>query len=113
MKTWTSGGLAVSLAGHDKGTLYVVIEEMSESASASKEGKTPAASGEKDYLLLSDGRRRTLEHPKKKKVKHMQMITHLPQSLSCQMREITLDAHVRKILKEYKAYQRLHGNVRE
>ncbi len=87
MKVWTSGKLAVSKAGHDKGTLNVVLEE------------TP------EYVLLADGRRRTLEHPKKKNPKHVQLITHLPDELLLQMQEITLDAHVRRVLKQYRLMQ--------
>lgn len=45
---------ARSLAGHDKGRLYVVT------------------GAEEGYVLLSDGERRTLQKPKKKKVKHVQ-----------------------------------------
>ncbi|MCD7736894.1 MAG: KOW domain-containing RNA-binding protein [Lachnospiraceae bacterium] len=88
MKVWTSKMLAVSLAGHDKGSLYVVLEELP------------------GYFLLVDGRRRTLEHPKKKKAKHVQLITHLPDALLPRMEEIALDAHVRKILSRYKEYQK-------
>ncbi|MCD7841253.1 MAG: KOW domain-containing RNA-binding protein [Lachnospiraceae bacterium] len=87
MKVWTIDKLAVSKAGHDKGSLNVVLEE------------TP------EYVLLADGRLRTLEHPKKKNPKHVQMITHLPEELLPQMRGITLDAHVRKILKNYRMMQ--------
>lgn len=87
MKVWTSEKLAISKAGHDKGSLNVVLEE------------TP------EYLLLVDGRLRTLDHPKKKNPKHVQLITHLPEELIQPMREITLDAHVRKILKEYRLLQ--------
>lgn len=87
MNVWTSKMLAMSLAGHDKGKLYVVLEEK------------PGA----DSYLLSDGKHRTLSHPKRKNAKHVQLITHLPDSTLVRMQEITLDAHVRKILKEYSA----------
>lgn len=51
-----TGWLAYSLAGHDKGSLYVIVKE------------------EKDYLWLSDGNVRPLEKPKKKNKKHIQII---------------------------------------
>lgn len=83
MKIWKSEMLAVSRAGHDRDTLYLVLGE------------------EGDYLWLTDGRRRLLENPKKKKKIHVQIIKHLPEQLLAQMQEITLDAHVKKILKAY------------
>ena len=52
--------LAVSLCGHDRGKLYMVVKE------------------ERDCYYLADGVCRTLEHPKKKNRKHLQMIRHLP-----------------------------------
>ncbi|MCD8023693.1 MAG: KOW domain-containing RNA-binding protein [Lachnospiraceae bacterium] len=110
MKVWTSRMLAVSLAGHDKGNLFVILEEPS--ASMRGEGVPsgqPERSGlrqnDGDYYLLADGKSRTLEHPKRKKAKHVQEITHLPDEILAQMQEITLDAHVRSIVKEYQKYQ--------
>ncbi|MCD7834813.1 MAG: KOW domain-containing RNA-binding protein [Lachnospiraceae bacterium] len=106
MKTWTSGMLAVSLAGHDKGTLYVVLTQGSGDATGQKEGaSSPEERNASAYVLLADGKHRTLDHPKRKKAKHIQVITHLPEQIRSLMREITQDAHVRKILKEYRAYQ--------
>ena len=75
--------LAVSRAGHDKDALYVVLAQ------------------EGPYLWLADGKRRSLASPKKKKQMHVQLITHLPESLQEEMREIRLDAHLKKILKTY------------
>ncbi len=96
MKKWTSEMLAVSMAGHDRGELFVVLD------------KIPPKDGEDAvYYLLADGRRRTLEHPKKKKQKHLQLIRHLPGELLAQMQDIYLDAHVRKILKSYREMQNL------
>ncbi|MCD7954261.1 MAG: KOW domain-containing RNA-binding protein [Lachnospiraceae bacterium] len=90
MNVWTSKMLAMSLAGHDKGSLYVVLEEKSGTDGT-------------DSYLLSDGKHRTLSHPKRKNAKHVQLITHLPDTVLARMQEITLDAHVRKILKNYSA----------
>ena len=88
----TSGMLAISRAGHDKDTLYVVLTY------------------DDTYVWLADGRRRLLASPKKKKWKHVQVIRHLPEEILAQMSSIELDAHVRKILKNY---QSLCGNDRE
>lgn len=83
MKEYRSEMLAVSRAGHDKGTVYVVL------------------AADDTYFWLADGTRRLLEKPKKKKQMHVQVIRHLPAQLLEQMQSITLDAHVRKILKAY------------
>lgn len=50
------GFLAYSLAGHDKGELYLIIEER------------------KDSVYVVDGAVRTLDRPKKKNKKHIQII---------------------------------------
>ena len=50
------GLFARSIAGHDKGKLYIIIGE------------------DKDSLILSDGRLKTVEKPKKKNRKHIQII---------------------------------------
>ncbi len=51
-----TGMLAVSKAGHDKGKVYVIIEE------------------DDEYVYLADGKKRTVEGPKKKNKKHIQII---------------------------------------
>ena len=50
------GYLARSIAGHDKGTLYIIIEETDQ------------------YLFLANGKERTLEKPKRKNRKHVALI---------------------------------------
>ena len=50
------GYLARSTAGHDKGTLYIIIEETEQS------------------VLVADGRLKTIEKPKRKNKKHIQLI---------------------------------------
>lgn len=49
-----TGQLVTSKAGHDKGTLYVIVAQ------------------EDDFVYLCDGRLRTPENPKKKRNKHIQ-----------------------------------------
>ncbi len=92
MSIWSSEQLAVSKAGHDKGKTFLALP------------------GEGDFLLLCDGEARTLEKPKKKKEKHVQMIRHLPQELLEQMQKVGSDADVRRILKEYRKLQSEKGN---
>lgn len=50
------GRFAFSKAGHDKSQLYVIV----------------AAEG--DYVYLCDGNLKTLEKPKKKRTKHIQLV---------------------------------------
>lgn len=83
MKEYRAELLAKSLAGHDKDQIYVVIKE------------------EEEFFWLADGKRRLLESPKKKKQKHVQIIKHLPEDVKEQMNHMTLDAHVRNVIKQY------------
>lgn len=87
MKEWKSEMLAVSRAGHDRDALFVVIDS------------------DEDYFWLVDGKRRLLEKPKKKNRRHVQVIKHLPGEILNQMQCITMDAHVRRILKDYQNMQ--------
>lgn len=73
MKPVQEGMFARSLAGHDKGKLYVIVKV------------------EEPYVYLADGRIRPLERPKKKKLMHVQ-IDH-------QQTGITSDLEIRKALK--------------
>lgn len=50
------GMFAISRAGHDRDTVYIIVRE------------------EKEYVYVSDGRLKTLENPKKKNKKHIQII---------------------------------------
>ena len=75
--------LAFSLAGHDKGQLYLVLKT------------------EQQRLILCDGRLRTLANPKQKNRIHVQMVTHLPRQIREQMQHIRSDEDIRRILKEY------------
>lgn len=54
MEEWI-GSLIKSAAGHDKGKIFFIIEEMGE------------------YVYLVDGKYKTLECPKKKKKKHVEI----------------------------------------
>lgn len=50
------GWFASSKAGHDKDVIYIIVKE------------------EAEYVYLADGKIRTLEKPKKKNKKHIQII---------------------------------------
>lgn len=58
------GKLAQSKSGHDKGSYYVIIKE------------------EAADLYLADGRLKTVEKPKKKNKKHIQIIKKLPEEVT-------------------------------
>jgi ribosomal protein L14E/L6E/L27E len=63
MERFEVGMLAVSKAGHDKDILYVIIR------------------AEKEYVYLVDGIIRTLNKPKKKNIKHIQIVKHVDEDL--------------------------------
>ena len=56
MDRWEIGMLAKSLAGHDKDKVYVIVGL------------------DEQFTYLADGERKTLQSPKKKKKKHVQLI---------------------------------------
>ncbi|MCI9445944.1 MAG: hypothetical protein HFH36_00870 [Lachnospiraceae bacterium] len=56
--------LAVSRSGHDKDSVYVIIKE------------------EANLAYLTDGKAKPIEKPKKKNVKHMQIIKNLPKEIT-------------------------------
>lgn len=81
-----AGALARSKAGHDKDQVFLIIGENGE------------------YVSLVDGRARTLEKPKQKRKKHIQII-HDEEELQRreQIEEAGLtDEAVRKLLECYK-----------
>ncbi|MDO4553608.1 MAG: KOW domain-containing RNA-binding protein [Lachnospiraceae bacterium] len=61
MVEYKKGYFARSLAGHDKGNLYIIIEGTKET-------------GMDDTVYVCDGRCKTVDHLKKKKTKHIQVI---------------------------------------
>lgn len=79
------GCFAKSLAGHDKGTVYVIINTNAE------------------YVYLSDGRIKTTNKPKKKKIKHMQLINKKDSDIeSKQKKQINLtDDDIKRAIKLY------------
>ncbi|MCL1877669.1 MAG: KOW domain-containing RNA-binding protein [Defluviitaleaceae bacterium] len=80
----TRGTIVFSKAGRDKGMEMVVLE------------------AEGEFLLLADGRRRTLEKPKRKKVKHIQP-TNTQILMKPECGRALQDADIRKQLKVYMA----------
>ena len=84
------GELATSKAGHDKNRLYMTVGE------------------EGECVYLCDGRLRGVEHPKKKKKKHIQIIHSSAQDTLIQIIKHNLpgerdeiDRQIRKTLEDY------------
>ena len=84
------GELATSKAGHDKDRLYMIVGE------------------EGECVYLCDGRLRGVEHPKKKKKKHIQIIHSSSQDTLIQIIKQNLpgerdeiDRQIRKTLEDY------------
>lgn len=61
MVEYKKGYFARSIAGHDKGKLYIIIEGTEET-------------GHDTFVFLCDGDLKPVDYPKKKKVKHIQVI---------------------------------------
>ncbi len=83
-----TGCMAVSLAGHDKDKIYLIVGE------------------EKEYVYLADGRIRTCNNPKKKNRKHIQIIKKHgnPEVTEKLLRGENVDAGI--IIQEVKACQK-------
>ena len=84
------GEFATSKAGHDKDRLYLIVGE------------------EGEYVYLCDGRLRGVEHPKKKKKKHIQIIHSSAQDTLLQSikqylpgEETGIDRQIRETLEAY------------
>lgn len=83
MEQFEAGMLAKSLAGHDFGTLYVIIRV------------------EEEYVYLVDGRIRTMDKPKKKKKKHVQVIKEIQQTVveKLQNNQTIQNEEIKRIIK--------------
>ena len=79
-----TGMFATSKAGHDKGNVYFIIRE------------------DQEYVYLVDGKLRTLDKPKQKNKKHIQIIKdnrHL--TLSIEEKEQISNEAIKRAIKEY------------
>ncbi|MGN0161383.1 MAG: hypothetical protein ACI4AQ_08360 [Lachnospiraceae bacterium] len=80
------GTFAKSKAGHDCDQIYVIIN------------------CDNEYVYLVDGRLKPMEHPKKKRKKHIQGINYIDQEIikkiSCNLLK---NEDIKKAIKEYKA----------
>lgn len=78
------GTIVISKAGRDKNSHYIVIDQINE-----------------NYVLLADGRLKTVNKPKKKKLKHLvitnEVALNLKEALMSKNNEV--DIMIRKFLK--------------
>ena len=84
------GFLASSKAGHDKDKIYVIIKE------------------DKEYVWLADGKIKTVDNPKKKKKKHIQLIKYFYNEeirISLTEGKKVSDLEIVMVLKNYKKQQ--------
>ena len=80
--------LVVSLAGHDKDSVYAVVAE------------------EGSMVLLADGRTRTLEKTKKKNQKHIRRIGNLPNEVREKLQRVSQNSDLVHVLKLYQDLQK-------
>ena len=82
---YTPGQVVYSKSGHDKGLPFIVI------------------SVEGEYVYIVDGKRRRLEKPKRKKIKHIQKTNYVDEAIRTLILEngYMLDADIVKTLKKY------------
>ncbi len=80
MENIVPGMMARSGAGRDKGSLYLIMKT------------------EGEYVYLTDGVRRPLAKPKKKKYRHIQIIKQVPENWDP---DRISDDNVKRMLKEY------------
>lgn len=92
MINYEIGNLAFSKAGHDKREIFVIIKE------------------EPEYVYLVDGKSRTVDKPKRKNKKHIQVIHFIEGSL---LKKISADIKITNedIKRAIKIYKSNHDNL--
>lgn len=86
MSGYEVGTLVSSKAGHDKCNIYVIIK------------------AEAEYVYLVDGTSRTLEKPKKKNLRHIQIVNYTDPELLAHRDAGTLrDEHIKRTIKLYES----------
>jgi len=84
--TINAGQYAFSLMGHDKGELFVVID----------------IDEEKGLVYLADGKSRKVEKPKKKNIKHIQIINKTDEEIAGIFASgIPTDEEIKRAIKRY------------
>ncbi|MFA9376757.1 MAG: RNA-binding protein [Lachnotalea sp.] len=85
MERFEVGMLATSKAGHDKNAIYVII------------------GNENEYLYLVNGKNHLLENPKKKNIKHIQVIKHVDEDFQNKLtgNNKIQDEDIKRVIKLY------------
>ena len=79
------GSIAVSLAGHDRNRAFIIVGVLDEG-----------------YVAVADGRRRKIEKPKRKKMKHIRTVKESDSELATLIKENRLSNRTAaKIVSEY------------
>ena len=91
------GDVVRSLAGHDKGTLFCVVDTQG------------------DFLLLADGKERKINSPKRKRIKHAQRAgaSSHPVLLRLRAGEPVGDSEVRRALAAFRDERNQQQSRRE
>ncbi|MBD5556739.1 MAG: KOW domain-containing protein [Roseburia sp.] len=74
---------AKSMSGHDRNQIYLIKEK------------------DEKFVYLVNGTTKTLAAPKKKSVKHIQIIRHLPAEVTDCLRKEMTDVTVKRAIKTY------------
>lgn len=83
MKMDKKGCFCKSISGHDKDTIYIIVEDQ-------------------DGIRVCDGRTRTLGNPKKKNPKHLEIFQYRDELLNKKLAEQTLhDVDIKYSIKMY------------
>lgn len=93
MERFEVGMLAFSKAGHDKDGLYVIIRV------------------DKEYVYLVNGKNHSLEKPKRKNVKHIQIIKHIDESLQRKLEENSKiqNEDIKRVIKLYRLNNKMRN----
>lgn len=84
-----NGRMVIATAGHDVGEIYVVV------------------GAQQGYLLLADGVRKTLNHPKRKNPGHIRFLTQEPGvKLIQRIEDRTADDAIRRAVQQYRKSNR-------
>lgn len=86
MAEFKTAGLVKSLAGHDKGELYIII------------------SVQEEYVSLSEGRKHPISKPKRKNKKHLQLINICDEGLRKKLTggEAVTDEEIRAFVRAHR-----------
>jgi len=87
---YEAGRVVVSTQGHDRGRRFLIVGLVDE-----------------QFVLIADGDTRKLDHPKKKKLKHLRTEPHIATDVltAIESRAQTADSAIRKALKDTAPHQ--------